>query len=172
MKWFRLYHDLPHDRKIRKFSAQQKWAWVVLLCLASESKQRGLILGEDEDVLSEDCGFDCAQDFQYFLDKLRQQGMIEHIEGGIKVVRWDKRQSPDFERPHISVWKVLREKVFKRDNYTCQYCGACGVALQCDHIYPLSRGGSNGLENLQAACKPCNLSKHNKTLTEWKGGQS
>jgi hypothetical protein len=92
MKWFRLYHDLPHDRKIRKFSAQQKWAWVVLLCLASESKQRGLILGEDDEVLAEDCGFESVQDFQYFLDKLRQQDMIEPIEGGLKITHWNERQ--------------------------------------------------------------------------------
>jgi hypothetical protein len=92
MKWFRLYHDLPHDRKIRRFSSEQKWAWVVLLCLASESKQRGLILGEDEDVLAEDCGFKCVQDYQYFLDKLRQQDMIEHVNGGIKITHWDERQ--------------------------------------------------------------------------------
>ena len=84
MKWFRLYHDLPNDRKLRKFSSQQKWAWVVLLCLASESKQRGFILGEDEEILAEDCGFDSIQDYQFFLDKLRQQGMIEPIEGGLK----------------------------------------------------------------------------------------
>jgi hypothetical protein len=92
MKWFRLYHDLPHDRKLRKFSSQQKWAWVVILCLASESKQRGLILGEDEDALAEDCGFNCTQDYQYFLDKLRQQDMIEPIEGGLKITHWNERQ--------------------------------------------------------------------------------
>ena len=92
MKWFRLYHDLPNDRKLRKFNAQQKWAWVVLLCLASESKQRGFVLNEDEDDLADYCGFDCTQDYLYFVDKLRQKSMIEHVEGGLKIVHWEERQ--------------------------------------------------------------------------------
>jgi 5-methylcytosine-specific restriction endonuclease McrA len=36
-----------------------------------------------------------------------------------------------------------------------------------DHMTPLSRGGSNGPENLVCACRRCNLSKHNKTVPEF-----
>jgi hypothetical protein len=57
MKWFRLYHDLPSDRKLRKFSGQEKWAWVCLLCFASQSDIRGQVVGEDDEILAEDCGF-------------------------------------------------------------------------------------------------------------------
>jgi hypothetical protein len=92
MKWFRLYHDLPNDRKLIKFSVQQKWAWVVILCLASESKTRGIVIGEDESDIADYCGFDSTQDYLYFLDKLRQKDMIEPIEGGFKITHWDERQ--------------------------------------------------------------------------------
>jgi hypothetical protein len=91
MQWFRLYHDLPHDRKLQRFSVAQKWAWVVLLCMASESKERGKIIEDEQDV-ADYCGFDSLQDYQFFIDKLRQKGMIEAITGGLQIVNWEARQ--------------------------------------------------------------------------------
>lgn len=41
------------------------------------------------------------------------------------------------------------------------------VPLECDHIFPLSRGGSSDRSNLITACKKCNRQKHDKTLSEW-----
>jgi HNH endonuclease len=67
----------------------------------------------------------------------------------------------------VSRWEWLRSLVFRRDDYTCQYCGSRDLPLHCDHAIPVSRGGSDELENLVTACKPCNLSKHNKTPEEW-----
>lgn len=58
------------------------------------------------------------------------------------------------------------EKMKKRDNYTCQYCGKSGVKLTVDHVIPKSRGGKNTWENCVAACEPCNYSKDNKTPDE------
>jgi hypothetical protein len=92
MKWFRLYHDLPNDRKLRRFNPQQKWAWVVILCLASESGDRGYIRDADDADTADYCGFESTQDYLFFLDKLRQKGMIEPVEGGIKIAHWDERQ--------------------------------------------------------------------------------
>jgi hypothetical protein len=33
------------------------------------------------------------------------------------------------------------------------------VLMTSDHIVPLSRGGKNGVENMQTMCKPCNEKK-------------
>ena len=66
------------------------------------------------------------------------------------------------------LWQSVRQQVFKRDNFTCQYCGAKPRKLHCDHILPVSRGGSNDLSNLTTACQSCNLSKHDKTVAEWR----
>lgn len=55
----------------------------------------------------------------------------------------------------------LRFKVFRRDGYTCQYCGrrAPEFPLHVDHIVPWSKGGATTLDNLRTACSQCNLGK-------------
>ena len=41
------------------------------------------------------------------------------------------------------------------------------MLLHLDHIYPVSRGGTDDLDNLQAMCAPCNLHKADRTMEEW-----
>jgi 5-methylcytosine-specific restriction endonuclease McrA len=48
----------------------------------------------------------------------------------------------------------------------CAYCGA-RRKLQADHRTPLSRGGTNQIDNILPACAPCNLSKHDRTESEF-----
>lgn len=66
-----------------------------------------------------------------------------------------------------SDWKYLCSVVFKRDGYTCSYCSEIGGILECDHVIPVSSGGSNDLSNLATACRRCNRQKKNKTVTEF-----
>lgn len=47
----------------------------------------------------------------------------------------------------------------------CSYCG--GPYEHLDHAIPLSRGGTAWPANLRPACKPCNLSKHARTVQEF-----
>lgn len=61
--------------------------------------------------------------------------------------------------------KPTRNLIYKRDNYTCGYCGA-KEGLTIDHIIPSSRGGKDTWENLVTACNKCNTLKGNKTLQE------
>ena len=50
----------------------------------------------------------------------------------------------------------------------CAYCGTeCADDYHVDHMIPLSRGGSNGPENLCIACPSCNLRKNAKTAEEF-----
>jgi hypothetical protein len=62
---------------------------------------------------------------------------------------------------------ALRFAVLRRDGFTCTYCGRCPpeVRLHVDHIVPWSKGGSNRLENLRAACDACNLGKGTRSAT-------
>lgn len=61
----------------------------------------------------------------------------------------------------MAISKRTRFEVFKRDKFTCQYCGgkAPDVILHADHIEPKSQGGSDDLVNLITACDACNGGK-------------
>lgn len=64
--------------------------------------------------------------------------------------------------------KSVRFEVFKRDSFTCQYCGqkAPDVVLEVDHITPVASGGDNEILNLVTACKSCNAGKSDKALSD------
>lgn len=78
------------------------------------------------------------------------------------------KTATDYNRLAWSQWKLIRQEIFNRDNFTCSYCGATDTKLECDHIHPISKGGTNDLSNLVTACESCNRSKGSKTLEEWK----
>ncbi len=61
----------------------------------------------------------------------------------------------------------LRFQVFRRDNFTCQYCGrrAPEVVLHADHVQPWIAEGPTSLDNLRTACSDCNLGKGARRLT-------
>lgn len=61
----------------------------------------------------------------------------------------------------IPLSKRERFEVLRRDDFTCQYCGrkAPEVVLEVDHVFPVSCGGGNEMENLVTACRECNRGK-------------
>lgn len=61
----------------------------------------------------------------------------------------------------------LRNKIKKRDNYTCCECNLSiedeqNLLLEIDHIIPLSKGGLTTEDNLQTLCWRCNRTKGSK----------
>lgn len=72
---------------------------------------------------------------------------------------------PAKKRKPIS--KKLRFEIFKRDNFTCGYCGSTppGVTLELDHIQPVSKNGDNDINNLITACFDCNRGKSDHLLS-------
>ena len=67
-------------------------------------------------------------------------------------------------------WDDLKREVFRRDSYTCAYCGHRGnvLSLHVDHIVPVSRGGTDDPANLTTACWSCNLEKGTRTGWEYR----
>ena len=66
-------------------------------------------------------------------------------------------------RPRV---KLTRREVFRRDNYTCQYCGRRDVNLTVDHVVPRHLGGPHKWTNLVAACSACNHRKGGRKVEE------
>jgi hypothetical protein len=61
----------------------------------------------------------------------------------------------------------VRMEIYKRDEYTCQYCGENlknqNKKISIDHVMPLSQNGTNLNDNLVTCCKRCNSKKKNRT---------
>lgn len=67
-----------------------------------------------------------------------------------------------------AISKRTRFEVFKRDKFTCQYCGrsAPAIVLQVDHIQPCAKDGDSDILNLVTACQDCNTGKSDKLLSD------
>ena len=66
-------------------------------------------------------------------------------------------------RPQV---RLSKQEIFRRDNYTCQYCGRKGGNLTVDHMIPRHRGGQHSWTNLVTACESCNHRKGGRTPQE------
>ena len=58
-----------------------------------------------------------------------------------------------------------RRNIFKRDHYTCQYCGKQpgSEELTIDHVLPRSQRGASTWDNCVLACIACNKRKADRT---------
>ena len=91
-------------------------------------------------------------------DALRDQGFQRY--------RPDPKARNTNSRKPVSQGKVVI--AMQKSNGLCVRCGAT-ERLEVDHIVPVSRGGTNEIDNLQMLCKSCNASKRDKTMEEWIG---
>jgi len=66
-------------------------------------------------------------------------------------------------RPRV---KLTRREIFRRDNYTCQYCGKRGLTLTIDHVLPKRLGGKHIWTNVVAACPACNHKKGGRRVED------
>lgn len=94
--------------------------------------------------------------------------------------RWNE-SNPDKSRTIKARYKAAKrnapgtftakdiQAIFKAQNGLCVYCQTdlSVIGYSVDHIYPLSRGGSNSPDNLQLLCGSCNSSKKDKTHEEF-----
>lgn len=61
-----------------------------------------------------------------------------------------------------------RFEVFKRDRFTCVYCGRSSpsIVLEIDHVLAVSRGGTDEIDNLVTSCSDCNRGKSDRALEQ------
>ncbi len=106
---------------------------------------------------------------------LLYQSKAEMLENGSGFIHTSNREFPVpsvirlaemIKRPLRFERKLTRLEVFKRDHYTCQYCGKETHQLTLDHVVPRYRGGQHTWENVVSACVPCNRRKAGRTPQE------
>lgn len=106
MEWFRLYSEFFTDPKLKTFTKAQRYDVLALMSLASQSKERGVIFIDDEDLaatleLSE-------EDFAAFVAKMEKKGIAERCQAGhICIVKFLDRQ---YDNPSDRPEKVAERK--------------------------------------------------------------
>lgn len=70
-----------------------------------------------------------------------------------------------YDRLPRQVVTFSRRNLFKRDRFTCQYCGdqPGSDELTIDHVIPRSQGGVTSWTNCVLACVECNAFKSSRT---------
>lgn len=73
-----------------------------------------------------------------------------------------------YDRVPRNVVTFSRRNVFKRDRFTCQYCGCQpgSEELTIDHVLPRSQFGETSWENCVLACVDCNSRKADRTPSQ------
>ncbi len=75
------------------------------------------------------------------------------------------RLSQMIKRPRPRI-KLSKSEIFRRDHYTCQYCGKNHGSMTIDHVYPRHLGGEHVWDNVVTACATCNRKKGGKLLKD------
>lgn len=65
------------------------------------------------------------------------------------------------------IYEITAFEIYKMYNKPCFYCNAT-FNIQLDHVIPVARTGHHSVGNLVPACKPCNTSKSDSTIMEWR----
>lgn len=98
-----------------------------------------------------------------FLDKAEQLAPVEGIRlrsiscsfDAPAVIRLNRYVNIPYRGVVLS-----RQNIFRRDSFTCQYCGT-RKDLTIDHVIPRSKKGKSTWTNMVTACKRCNSRKSN-----------
>ena len=178
MSWIESHQELGRHPKTRRMAKQlgvslpavvghlhYLWWW------AMDFAQDGDVTGFDNDEVAEAALWDgnSVEFFQAlassgFIDVIHEEGQDE------KCILHDWGQyGPFLSGTELAgarlAWDKMRPfaapVVFERDGPLCSSCGSLDD-LTIDHIKPLSRGGTNTLDNLTPLCRSCNSSKGNR----------
>lgn len=69
-------------------------------------------------------------------------------------------------RANKESWRRFRTKLLASQNYRCAYCKTSlqDKRMNVEHILAIKRGGRNNIDNIVAACAPCNKAKGNSLI--------
>lgn len=115
MRWFRMYSEVLNDEKVLMLDYEQRWLWVALLALASESSERGVIHYRRISSLAILLRV-TEESLRTTLDILSDLNMIEHAEQRIGITHWDDRQyDKPSDTPERVTSRVRKHRAAKRN---------------------------------------------------------
>ena len=93
MIWFKLHSEIRNDPKMYELDADQRWLFVCLLCVASESPQRGTITDVRLRGLAASLRTDETR-LKTTLDTLKDLKIAEYDPDArtITILNWNRRQ--------------------------------------------------------------------------------
>jgi len=182
IKWFRLYPELLHDPKLRRFTTVQKWLWIAALCEAAQSSDRGKLVVADgveytDDDLAHAAGLapEELEQAQGFIEKCIKLKMMErNADGSVTIVNFLERQYDNpSDRPEAVAERVRRSRAkkksvtFNQQNDTVTKCNdpeTNGNALYTDTDIditppPISPSWKPQLEEVVVGGRPLHISK-------------
>lgn len=117
--WLRLYPETVWDRKLRRHPVAFRWVWITLLCLASDSPERGRLLMSGGLPLTVTDIADAAslpeEEVGKAIDAFLEQGMLAEDDGALLILKWGERQYEDSSAERT---RRYRERKKKQDPVT------------------------------------------------------
>lgn len=169
--WFKFYpSDWRADPALRMCSIGARGLWMEMLCVMHEAEPRGSLLVNGNPVSDRQLAglAGCSlKEAAGLIEELEAAGVFSREGETIICARLRDEPFPYELRPPRHVWAEIRSSIFRRDDFTCSYCGERGGRLECDHIIPVSAGGSHEPTNLTTACFGCNRAKGARSPSEW-----
>ena len=134
MTWFKFHSEFRNDPKIKRLPVAERYAFIVLLCLASEAETRGAITGLDDDDIAFELEMQ-VEDWKTLKAKFKVKGFIDFSQDEILIRNWDKRQ---YDKPsdHPEATRQRKRLQRERDKLTkSQDVTPCHA-----DVTPMSRG--------------------------------
>jgi hypothetical protein len=115
MQWFRLYHRIVDDEKLRLLAFEDRWHFVALCCL----KASGLLNEPDNDLRTRKIAVKLGIQVRELDEIARRLREVDLVDDELNPVAWDElqyRSDNSTERVHKYREKQRRNKVKRRGN--------------------------------------------------------
>lgn len=100
--------------------------------------------------------------------------LLPNTEQWVKIIRQSDLKETMAKDSKIVLRKSSRQidqriawEVYRRDNFTCRYCGDNKSPMTVDHVVTWEEGGPTIPMNLITSCKKCNNTRGNMDYQDW-----
>lgn len=139
---------------------------------------QGMIIGNGEKVIMipfyenvDNTTFETEKNWIYDMTKEKWDKLLFQLDNLEAIAQFKdengKLQKIILRKSQRQIDTNISWNVFRRDNYTCQYCGKNNVPLTVDHIIRWENLGQSVEDNLISACKKCNKTRGNMEFEDW-----